>query len=174
MIVVVTGPIASGKSTVAQELALQLSRADVPVAVIDLDQVHAALAAGGPISGSDAWTMARRQAANRADVLARDGVTVVIAEGSFNLPADRFAFADVLQASDGMLYVTLRVSLDEALERAQRDPTRGRSRDPRFLREHFAARRDVLADVPATDLVIDTEQMTAPAAAATIRRRLRL
>ena len=174
MIVVITGPIASGKSTVAQELAVQLSRVDVSVAVIDLDRVHADLATNGSMSETDAWRTARRQTANRADALRRDGVTVVIAEGSFNVPADRSAFADSLHASDGMLYVTLRVTFDEALERAQRDPTRGRSRDPLFLRSHFAARRDVLAAVPASDLVIDTEQMTATAAAATIRRRLRL
>ena len=57
-----------------------------------------------------------------------------------------------------------------ALARAQADPTRGRSQDPGFLGSHFAARREVLAAVPVTDIVIDTERTTARDAAKTIAR----
>jgi hypothetical protein len=68
------------------------------------------------------------------------------------------------------VFVTLQVSFAEALRRAQGDPTRGRSRDAQFLGSHFAARHDVLAAVPATDIVVDTEQTTAKAAAEMIAR----
>jgi adenylylsulfate kinase-like enzyme len=173
MVIVVTGPIASGKSSVARELALGLAGPDVPAEVIDLDAVHDQLVIGGSASGDTAWTLARRSVARTANSLMREGATVVIAEGSFNLPADRAILREGLDEATEPVYVTLRVSFDEALRRAQGDPTRGRSRDPEFLRSHFAARRDVLANAPASDIVIDTEGTTAAAIAAAIARLVR-
>ena len=170
MVIVITGPIASGKSTVANELARQLAVDDDPAAVIDLDLVHDRLVANGSPSDDSAWTLARREAATIATAAHEDGAPVVIAEGSFNLPSDRAAFAKHLRPGVTVVFVTLLVSFEEALRRAQGDPTRGRSRDPRFLASHFAARHDVLAAAPATDIVIDTDQTTATAAAATIAR----
>jgi adenylylsulfate kinase-like enzyme len=170
VILVITGPIASGKSTVARELARQLESSDVRVAVIDLDLVHDALTANGSPPGDESWALARRWAASEATAFVRDGVAVVIAEGSFNLPSDRAVFAAELEPENRPVYVTLQVSFEEALRRAQRDPTRGRSRDRRFLEPYFAARRDVLAAAPATDIVINTEQLDVTAAAAAIRQ----
>jgi adenylylsulfate kinase-like enzyme len=168
VIVVITGPIASGKSTVAREALQQLERRGVRAAVIDLDAVHDEVIAGGSPSGDATWTLARQRAASQAKALTADGVTVVIAEGSFNLPIDRAVFAENLDVDEPLAYVTLEVSFEEALRRAQRDPTRGRSRDPAFLASHFASRREVLAAPPATDLVIDTERMPATEAGAMI------
>ena len=96
----------------------------------------------------------------------------MIAEGSFNAPRDREAFAGALRAADPPVYVTLQVSFGEALRRARLDPTRGASRDPRFLAHYFAGRRDALASTPSTDVVIDTERTTAAAAASTLMRLL--
>jgi adenylylsulfate kinase-like enzyme len=169
VVIVITGPIASGKSTIAQALARELEQSGVRAAVIDLDLVHDALPE--TLAGDDSsWTVARRNAAATANLLAADGVTVVIAEGSFNSPDDRSTFARDLRSDRDPLYVTLQVSFEEALRRALRDPTRGRSRDPEFLGAHFDARRDALANPPTTDIVIDTERTTATAAAATIAR----
>jgi adenylylsulfate kinase-like enzyme len=168
VIVVITGPIASGKSTVAGELARELERNDVRAEVIDLDVVHDRLTASGSTSDGSIWTLARREAATAANASLEAGVAVVIADGSFNLPSDREAFARHLRPGTALIFVTLRVSFEEALRRAGGDPTRGRSRDPQFLGAHFAERRDVLAAVPTTDIAIDTERTTAAAAAATI------
>ena len=99
-------------------------------------------------------------------------MAVVIAEGSFNLPSDRATFTQHLRPNSRLAFVTLQVSFQEALRRAQADPTRGRSQDPQFLGSHFEARHDVVAAVPATDIVIDTERTAAKAAAATIARLL--
>ena len=170
VIIVITGPIASGKSTVARELARELELIDVRAAVIDLDLVHDQLTANGSTSDDSTWTLARRETATVANAFQEEGVAVVIAEGSFNLPSDRAAFAQHLRPSSGLAFVTLQVSFEEALRRAQSDPTRGRSQDPQFLGSHFAARHDQLAAVPATDIVIDTERTTAKAAAETIAR----
>ena len=173
MVIVITGPIASGKSTVAQALARDLASRDVPVPVIDLDIVHDELVADGSASDDAAWTVARQSLAQAVGTLVRDGATVVIADGSFNLPADRAILHEGLDESADLVYVTLLVSFDEALRRARGDPTRGRSRDPEFLLAHFRARRATLANAPASDIVIDTEGTTPTAIAATIAHLVR-
>jgi adenylylsulfate kinase-like enzyme len=172
VVIVVTGPIASGKSTVARELARALEADGVRSAVLDLDLVHDELIATGSTPDESTWALARHRAAVAANAFLRDGVATVIAEGSFNLPTDRAAFDQDLAVTSGPVYVTLQVSFAEALRRAQRDPTRGRSRDPRFLGSYFAGRRDVLSATSPTDLVIDTEETTAAEAASLIARRL--
>ena len=170
MIVVITGPIASGKSTVARELARELEAGGVRTAVIDLDLVHDELSATGSTSDETTWMLARLRAASVANAFVDDGVAVVIADGSFNLPSDRATFAQDLRADSDRVQVTLLVSFETALDRALADPTRRRSRDPEFLGSYFAGRRDVLANIPSTDLVIDTERTTAIEAATTIAR----
>jgi adenylylsulfate kinase-like enzyme len=170
VVIVITGPIASGKSTVARELARELELNDVRAEVIDLDLVHDRLPPNGSTSEDSSWTLARRETATVANTFLEEGIAVVIAEGSFNLPSDRATLARHVRPSARLVFVTLQVSFEEALRRAQGDSTRGRSRDRQFLGSHFAARQDVLAAVPATDIVIDTERTTAIAAAATIAR----
>jgi shikimate kinase len=168
MVIVIAGPIASGKSTIARAVARELERRGVRVAVIDLDVVHDELTAGEPNAGDATWPLARRAAASLASALLEAGVVVVVAEGSFNTASARDEFAQGLDASEHPLYVTLLVSFDEALRRARRDPTRGRSRDPAFLRPYFAAVEPALATVPEADVVIDTERVPARTAALTI------
>jgi adenylylsulfate kinase-like enzyme len=168
MVIVITGPIASGKSTVAGELARELGRAGVPVAVIDLDVVHDMLASDGHKTDHPTWELARRAAAILANTFLEQGVAVVVAEGSFNTPGDRSAFAQHLDAGVEPVYVTLRVSYEEALRRAQTDPTRGVSRDPAFLGRYFAGTGHGLGTAPETDLVIETERMSPTSAAAAI------
>jgi chloramphenicol 3-O-phosphotransferase len=140
--------------------------------VIDLDDVADELAGTGSPSGDARWTLARHEAATRANAILGRGVAVVIADGSFNTPTDRAAFEEALRPTTIPHYVTLRVSFDEALRRARRDPTRGRSQDPEFLGSYFAGRHETLGTPLASDLVIDTETMTAAEAAAAIAHRL--
>jgi len=173
VVIVIIGPIASGKSTVANELARELRRDDVRVEVIDLDLVHDRLDADGSVSDDGTWTLARRGTASMANSLLERGAAVVVADGSFNFPGDRAAFVEQLRPGSGVLFVTLQVSFEEALRRAEGDPGRGMSRDPGFLGSHFAEREHLLAAVPATDMVIDTERTTPHDAARRITRRVR-
>ena len=173
MVIVITGPIASGKSTVARELARELERRHVRVAVIDLDLIFDMLKTDGPTSDDADRGLARHAAAMLANTFLEQGVAVVVAEGSFNTPGDRIAFTRHLDPSVGPRYVTLRVPFEEALRRAQRDPTRGLSRDPAFLGPYFAAVGEALATVPGTDVVIDTERMSATSAAVAIAGLIR-
>jgi adenylylsulfate kinase-like enzyme len=170
VVIVVTGPIASGKSTVAGALARELELLGVGAAVIDLDLVHDQLTTKASAPDDSTWTLARRETATLANAFQEAGVAVVIAEGSFNMPTDRATLVQHLRPSTDVVFVTLQVSFAEALRRAQGDPTRGRSQDPQLLGWHFAARHDVLAAVPGTDIVIDTERTTIQVAATTIAR----
>ena len=172
MLIVITGPIASGKSTVARALADELARVDVRAAVIDLDILEDMLTADGPKSDLASWTLARHAAATLANTFLSGGIVVVIADGSFNSTSDRAALEQHLATNVTPLYVTLSVSFEEALRRAQSDPTRGVSRDPVFLGEYFAA-ATAAHDIPITDVVIDTESVSAMAAAAMIARIVR-
>src|SRR5262245_2787189 len=123
VVIVVTGPIASGKSTVAGALATELEVAGVRSAVVDLDVVHDQLVASGSASDQGSWTRARRETASAASAFLDDGVTVVIADGSFNRPMDRTALADHLPPGTALVYVTLQVTFEEALRRAHGDAT---------------------------------------------------
>jgi adenylylsulfate kinase-like enzyme len=168
MVIVITGPIASGKSTIARELARELERTNVRVAVIDLDLIHDGLKTDGSRPDEASWALARHEAVTLANAFLHEGVAVVVAEGSFNTPDDRAALARHLHPGVAPLYVTLRVSFEEALRRAQSDPTRGKSRDPAFLEPYFETVNEALTTVPETDLVIDTEEMPPATAAAAI------
>ena len=173
MVIVITGPIASGKSTVARALHRELAGLGVSAAVIDLDLLEDMLTADGPKPDLATWTLARQAAGRLASGFLADGVAVVIADGSYNLAADRAAFEQHLDLSVRPVYVTLEVTYEEALRRAQGDPTRGVSRDPAFLGPHFAAATKASADRPPSDLVFDTEAVPARDIAAAITRRLR-
>jgi adenylylsulfate kinase-like enzyme len=74
MVIVITGPIASGKSTVARALARELERVDVHSAVIDLDHVYDMLVANGSISDDATWMLARRGVATLANTFLEEGV----------------------------------------------------------------------------------------------------
>jgi predicted kinase len=173
MVIVITGPIASGKSTVARALHRELVAQGVSAAVIDLDILEDMLTADGPRPDLATWTLARRAAGRLASGFLADGVAVVIADGSYNLADDRATFERHLDPAVRPLYVALEVTYAEALRRAQGDPTRGVSRDPDFLGPYFQAATDASADRPASDLVFDTETVPAMDIAAAIARTVR-
>ena len=110
MVIVITGPIASGKSTVARALCRELAGLGVRVAVIDLDVIEGMLTADGPKSDLATWTLARRATAMLVNTFLTDGVAVVIADGSYNQASDRAAFEQHLDTNVSPLYVTLRVT----------------------------------------------------------------
>ena len=173
MVIVITGPIASGKSTVARALYRELAGLDVRAAVIDLDVIEDMLTAPGPGADPATWTLARRASAALANAFVADGVAVVIADGSYNQAIDRATFEQGLDTHVRPLYVALSVTYEEALRRAQADPTRGVSRDPGFLSGYFAAATKAAVDFPPADIVIDTESISPAAAAAEIARIVR-
>jgi adenylylsulfate kinase-like enzyme len=165
MLIVISGPIASGKSTVARALARDLAHSGITAATIDLDVVCDMLEHEIASERAAAnWVHARRAVASLVKEFLGDGIDIVIVDGDYLQSSVR---AELLAAVQPITpkFVTLYVSFDIALRRVHDDPTRGLSREPTFLRRHFDAAEAALRDVPATDLMLDTESIDAAAAA---------
>jgi hypothetical protein len=159
MLIVINGPIASGKSSLARAVARQLQVAG-SAAAIDVDLIYDMLQPDvrGPKSDDLSWHLARLAAAAITDTFLSGGVDAVVVEGAF-YAKERAAYLGALRSGAVPRFITLRVGYDEALRRAQTDPTRGASRDPAFLRRYFGAMEPDIASVPDTDLVLDTETL---------------
>ena len=171
MVIVICGPIASGKSTVARALAQLLERQGLGAATIDLDLVYEMLQTDGSAKSSRAtWCRARRAAAGLTDVLLREGVDVVIAEGDFLTSEERADYVDALASDDQPRFVTMRVLVDIALDCVQGDASRSLSRDPDFLRRHYEQVDGAMRTRPETDLVIDASSVGIQDAASAISR----
>jgi len=158
-LMVINGPIAAGKSTVAQALGRQLRQHGHPTAVVDLDELYSMMSAK-PLGRSQIWHRARLAAAALTDCFLSSGIEIVVVEGPFWDESERAPFLSALTGSGSPLFVTLLVSYDVAYRRVQGNSGRTRSRCPDFLRrnnEDFAARLDSLR---ATDLVLDSDVNT--------------
>jgi shikimate kinase len=171
MVIVICGPIASGKSTVARALAQLFERQGLAAATIDLDLVYEMLQTDGSAKTSRAtWRRARRAAAGLTDVLQREGVGVVIVEGDFLTSEERADYVDALGSADQPRFVTMQASVDIALDRVQGDASRSLSRDPDFLRRHYEQVDIAMRTRPETDLVIDASTVSVEEAARAINR----
>jgi shikimate kinase len=158
VLIVITGPIASGKSSVARSLAVEAERRGTDTAAIDMDIVYDMLEQrGGRKDDSSKWARTRRVSAAFADRLLADGVGVVIVEGELLTPSDRREFLRALRSPHSPRFVTLRVSFEHALRRVNSDATRRFSRDPEFLRRHHESVQKDLAAARPGELSLDTE-----------------
>ena len=154
VVLVICGPIASGKSTLARAVARLAGGRGLVSAAVDLDLVYEMLEhRGGAKDDAAIWSRARRITATLAAVLLADGVDVVVAEGDFHESADRVLFPDAT-------FVTLTVPFETALARARSDPSRGLSQDADFLGRHYAS------IAPPSGTVIDTSEVGIDDAAA--------
>jgi predicted kinase len=155
MLLVVTGPIASGKSTIARAVAAEFEKRGPKAAAVDLDLIYEMLdPSRSPKNDSAIWAQARRMSARLAAALLAEDVTVIV-EGEFLTAADRAEFIDALPQRVEPRFITLSVPFEVALQRAGEDETRGLSRQPELLRAHYDATVE-LRDVPSTDLTLDT------------------
>lgn len=123
-LIVITGPIGSGKSALSQAAATELRANGYLTAVIDLDlvwfMVRSAPNAKLPIHG---WPLARQATASLAGTFFDAGLEVVIVEGPFGTKRERESFCSHLAENIRPRFITLRVSLDEAWRRVQLTPT---------------------------------------------------
>jgi adenylylsulfate kinase-like enzyme len=160
VLIVINGPIASGKSTLARAVARKMRSLGANAAWVDVDLLYDMLAAavGAPKSDERSWRLAREAAAALTDTFLDGGMDAVLVEGRF-FAEERAEFLRAVHSDVVPRFVTLRTSYDEALRRAQADTTRGASRDPAFLRPYFAGVERDMGSVPDTDLVLDTESL---------------
>lgn len=141
-VVVITGPIASGKSTLGRAVAVELANRGTDSAVVDLDLVYEMLDARGRsgLAKSDEriWSESRRVAGRLGSSLLAEGRSVV-AEGNFAGNQALAEFEGELTSEVWLRLVVLDVDFDTALRRTEADPSRGLSKDPVFLSRHYEA-----------------------------------
>jgi chloramphenicol 3-O-phosphotransferase len=164
-IVVVNGPIASGKSSISRLVAASAAADGATTALVDLDLLHDMLV-NAPHERE--WELARRATGAVTAALVAGGVDVVVVDAELMTQADRDDCVGRLDDPDDVRFVTLTVSYPEALRRARADEGRGVSRDPAFLEPYYTGVLPELRAVPETDLVVDTERVGLDEAAATV------
>ncbi len=173
-LIVINGPVASGKNAVSTALAGLLEREGRRVAVIDLDELWVMLDHQVPRShGLQHWLEARRAASLLADEFYRSGRDSVIVNGPFFTDQERQAFLHHIATAVTPVFVTLRVSFEEAWRRAQSDPGRGLSKDREWLAARHAACEALTPPLLATDLVLATDGTTPAEIAAEVAKHLR-
>ncbi len=138
LVVVISGPIASGKSALSRAVAVQLEEAEaVATAVIDLDLVYETLdPRRGTKDNADLWAEARRVAGRLTTALLAEN-RCVVAEGEFASDQALDEFVSELPGTADLRLVLLDVEFETALKRASADPTRGLSKDETFLSRHY-------------------------------------
>ena len=158
MLVILTGPVGGGKSTTALALAERFRARRQMAAVIDLDVVYCMARQVDGFGEMNIWATARHAAAALADAFFRDGLHIVIVEGEFFSQDELDAFCAHLTTPAERHFVTLEVSLEQALHRVAGDPSRGLSRDPHFLAWLHAQFVQALPFLRASSLVVDASQ----------------
>ena len=141
LVVVIGGPIASGKSSLGRATAARLEELDgAQVGVIDLDLIYEMLdprgGSGRAKSDEQLWSQARRVAGRLSAVLLAEGRHVVV-EGNFAEDQSLAEFELALPGGVRLRLVMLAVDFEIALQRTQADAARGLSKDPAFLSAHY-------------------------------------
>jgi len=171
-LVLISGAVASGKTTLALRVAA-LARVDaVAAASIDMDELVETVA------GSD-WTQVTREhrlqacelAARLIDSLSRQGSRFVAISGSTLATYEWDEVLDRVEVAVRPIFVRLRVSVAEAIRRAQADPMRIVTRNPDVVTRLHEAIDWSAAGQP--DLEIKTDGMTAEAVADAVMARVR-
>jgi len=129
--VLLIGPQASGKSTVARALSMELRRRGELVALVELDQIAAMALPTLP-----SWDTAARIFAMVAGEWARADMTCVIAEGIASQD-EVSILLDHIPVAAAIVTVVMTTPFEAALPRAQADPTRGPSRDRDWLADRY-------------------------------------
>jgi shikimate kinase len=139
-VILISGPIASGKSALSRAVAAQLEEANgASSAVIDLDLVYEMLwVRDGRKNDERVWAQARRVAGRLGSVLLGEGRSVVVEGGDFGTEAALAEFESELPPQTAVRLVLLSVDFETALKRARSHPSRGMSKDAAFLSRHYA------------------------------------
>lgn len=139
-LVVVTGPIGSGKSAVTKLLADRFKEDGRSAAVVDLDEIVAMLHA--PIENVEqAWETARNVHRRLVGEWLSSGVDAVIVDGPFYSKSETAALMQYVPTGIVARRIILLATYEVALTRVVGDPSRGVSKDPvilRLLYEEFA------------------------------------
>ena len=159
-LVVIVGPIAAGKSTVARLLAERLAAAGLTAATPDIDDV-VAMGTGPPSALAATWDRGRTVHGAVVGAWLRSGVDVVIAHGPACTEEETATLMAEVPPDTPTLRVMLLVPYDVALARVADDPLRDVSRDPGFLRDAHERFADLIPVMPPCDHTFRTEHLPA-------------
>ncbi|WP_250005996.1 AAA family ATPase [Actinoplanes sp. M2I2] len=166
-LVVVTGPIASGKNAVADHLVRRLTGPGHTVVVADVDDIAAMVMPAGA-ARRDLWFSAHGAHGALVGRWMRSPVDFVIAVGNIYSAEEQAALTEALPDGAAPLWVLLDAPVTVTLVRARDDPGRGLSRDPEFHRAAHRRFRALRPGIPA-DQTFDAQAMTADRIADAIR-----
>jgi adenylylsulfate kinase-like enzyme len=110
-VLIISGPIASGKSTTAYALAAESRASGATAAVVELDRVYMMLDDSPVMSDRRTARRARRAVAALVDQYVLDGIDLVTGEGDFWITSERDEFTSRLSSGVAAVFVTLRVSV---------------------------------------------------------------
>ena len=156
---VITGPVAAGKSTVAQALARALQRNSIRTAVIDLDEVYCMARQQADFNDRAMWTTARRAAAALTESFYASGLQAVIVEGGFLSALELAELRQHVTSQVNEFFFTLFASAPTALHRAQTDPNPDRvvSRLPEVQADLYAEFAEALPFLREFSVVIEAD-----------------
>ncbi|GIJ81433.1 hypothetical protein SAMN05443287_1257 [Micromonospora phaseoli] len=169
-LVILTGPIAAGKNTVADRLTHLLTERGHTVVVADLDDVAAMV--GPPGAGrAGLWFAAHEAHGALVGQWMRTAVDYVIAIGPFGTAQEQAALTRTLPDGVTMLWVVIDAPVSVTLPRAQADPGRQLSRDATFHHSAHQRFRKLLPAIPA-DATFDSQHLDPDQIAAAIAQTL--
>lgn len=148
-LVVLTGPIAAGKNSVADEISRRLTGAGQTVVVVDVDDVAAMV--GPPGAGAAGlWFAAHEAHGALVGQWMRSAVEYVVAVGPIYTPDEQEALTRALPGAASPLWVVIDAPVSVTLQRAENDPTRGLSRDVGFHHAAHRRFRELAGGIPAS------------------------
>jgi hypothetical protein len=165
-LVILTGPIAAGKNTVADKFAECLTGCGKTVVVVDVDDVAAMVARPGAAEAG-LWFAAHEAHGALVGQWMRSSVEYVVAVGPIYTAEEQAALTRALPDEAALLWVVIDAPVSVTFTRAQADPQRGLSRDPEFHHAAHRRFRELLPVIPA-DRVFDSQEMDAEQIAAAI------
>jgi hypothetical protein len=155
-LVILTGPIAAGKNTVADKLAHRLTGRGKTVVVADVDDVAAMVGSPGA-AAAGLWFAAHEAHGALVGQWMRSDVDYVVVVGPIYSAEEQAAVTRTLPDEAEVLWIVIDAPVSVTLARAQADPGRGRSREPEFHHAAHRRFRELLPGIPA-DRVYDSEK----------------
>jgi hypothetical protein len=165
-LVILTGPIAAGKNTVADQLAERLTGRGKTVVVVDVDDVAAMVARPGAAEAG-LWFAAHEAHGALVGQWMRSSVAYVVVVGPIYTAQEQAALTRALPDEAAVLWAVIDAPVSVTFARAQADSGRGLSRDPDFHHAAHRRFRELLPVIPA-DRAFNSEEMDAEQIAAAI------
>jgi shikimate kinase len=167
-LVMITGPMASGKNTVAEHLARTFAARGHTVVIADVDDV--ADMVRNPGAGLERFAAHEAHGALVGQWM-RSAVDVVISVGPVYSDEEQAAFTRTLPDVAAVRWVVVDAPVAVTLARAQANPNRGRSRDPEFHHRAHGRFRELVAAIPA-EMTFDSSVLSAEKIAVAIADRV--